>query len=286
MNWKGLKQLNEIFVEGATSSDLLKFPYAKRLTSMEYFIQEKKVLIKTNRYNSYYLQNHQEQFDSFSKLLSGYDLHKTNFNLEELNGLLRLSEKREEIVDKGLSLKEISTRYFGDAKKLKKGTKLFEAILRVLEQDTIARDEHDQQFLSILHSRQKTPEAIILCENINHLRKPRLENVELWFSGGRNTAKLKFVQEPTIPFYYLCDWDNKGMEIYQDIKKNIFKNIELIVPKEPLKLKNIEPKWPEKKWKTSIDNSLFQNEAIQLLHKLIPENWIEEESIFHDLLIQ
>ena len=284
MNWKGLKQLNELFTEGTTSNDLLKFPYAKRLSSMEYFVQEKKTLTKTIRFDSYYLQKHQEQFDSFNDLLSQYDLKETNFDLAELQSLLKLSNDQTLIVKEGLSQKEISTRYFDNAKRLKKGTKLFDAVLKVLEIGTITRDEHDQQFLSVLHCKKKTPTAIILCENDNHLRKPRLENVELWFAGGRNTAKLKFVPEPTIPFYYLCDWDNKGMEIYQDIKQNIFNNIQLLFPEKPIKFLSIEPKWPQKKWKTTIDPSLFSNEAMQLLSKLIPEKWIEEESFNHSLL--
>ncbi|MBA4140513.1 MAG: hypothetical protein H0X70_08415, partial [Segetibacter sp.] len=93
------------------------------------------------------------------------------------------------------------------------------------------------------------------------------------------TAKLKFINEPSIPFYYLCDWDNKGIEIYQDLKKNIFPNIEILVPQEQVKLYDIESEW-----KVEIDYSLFPSEAKRLLNKLTPEKWIEEESINHSLL--
>lgn len=106
-----------------------------------------------------------------------------------------------------------------------------------------------------------------------------MNDVELWFAGGRNTAKLKFVNEPIIPFYYLCDWDNRGIEIYQDIKNNIFPHIEIIVPQEPIKFSDII-----RVWKTQIDFSLFSDEAKSLLGKLIPEKWIIEESINHKLL--
>jgi hypothetical protein len=61
----------------------------------------------------------------------------------------------------------------------------------------------------------------------------------------------------------LCDWDNKGIEIYQDIKKNIFPNIEIIVPQEPIKFLDIRSEW-----KTKIDFSLFSNEAQTLLGKI------------------
>jgi hypothetical protein len=106
-----------------------------------------------------------------------------------------------------------------------------------------------------------------------------MDDVEFWFAGGRNTAKLKFVSEPTIPFYYLCDWDNRGIEIYQDIKKNIFPNIQMLIPQEPIKFDNIISKW-----KTEIDYSLFSKEAKTILEKLIPAKWIEEESVNHELL--
>ena len=278
MNWKAVKQLNQLFKEGKTTDDLLKFPYVKRLASMEYFIPEKKALVKTERFDSFYLQKHQEQFDNFSKLISEYDLAETNFELNELEALLKISNEKESISEKVITQKEISTLYFDDAKYLKNGTKLCDAVMQILELDTLAVDEHDQQFLFVLHCKNKIPKTIILCENDNQIRKPRLNDVELWFAGGRNTAKLKFIVEPTIPFYYLCDWDNRGIEIYQDIKRNIFPNIQILIPQEPIKLTDIK-----RKWKTEIGYSLFPDEAKTLLRKLIPEKWIEEESINHEL---
>lgn len=279
MNWKAIKQLNQLFIEGKTSGDLLKFSYVKRLASMEYFISERKTIVKTELFDSFYKQKHLEQFKSYNKLLSENDLAETNFTLFELEALVKLVADKEEISEKIISQKEISTLYFDDAKYLNKGNKLYDAVLRLLELDSLAVDEHDQQFLLVLHCKNIRPTTIILCENVNQLRKPRLNDVELWFAGGRNTAKLKFVVEPTISFYYLCDWDNRGIEIYQDIKKNIFPNIEILLPQEKIKIIAIKARW-----KTEIDYSLFSEEAKQLLGKLIPENWIEEESIKHVLL--
>ncbi|HLG35203.1 MAG TPA: hypothetical protein VI757_10010 [Bacteroidia bacterium] len=279
MNWKAEKQLNQLFTEGRTTDELLKFPYVKRLASMEYFTSEKKALVKTEHFDSFYLQKHQDQFNNFSKLLSEYDLHETNFELNELEGLLKLSNSKDSISEKGITQKEISTLYFDDAKYLKKDSKLYVAVLRILELDILPVDEHDQQFLLVLHCNNKIPKAIILCENKNQLSKQRLNDVELWYAGGRNTAKLNFISEPTIPFYYLCDWDNRGIEIYQGIKRNFFPNIQILIPQEPIKQTDIV-----RKWKTEIDYSLFSVEAKTLLQKLIPEKWIEEESINHSLL--
>lgn len=212
-------------------------------------------------------------------MLEQYCIANTNFSESNLENLVKIEKDKEFILNNEKSIKEISTLYFDDAKYLKKSSKLFEAILTILNVSELPVDEHDQQYLTVLHCKNKIPKAIILCENNNNLKKPRLEDIELWYAGGRNTAKLKYIIEPNIPFYYLCDWDNRGIEIYQDIKHNIFPNIEILLPREPIKLLDIK-----REWKTKIDFSIFSKEAIILLQKLIPEKWIEEESIDHILL--
>ena len=282
MNWKALKQLDQLFAEGETSSDLLQLPLGKRILEMEYVKPStKKTIAKTNLYDTFYAESLQTKFSSFKTLIEKYNLAETNFDEFELAALVKIEKERELILDLGKSQKEISTLYFDSAKYLTKSSKLFDAVLKVLDVSELAVDEHDQQFLFVLHCKSKTPKAIILCENDNQIKKPRLNDVELWYAGGRNTAKLKFVSEPTVPFYYLCDWDNRGIEIYQSIKKKHFPKIEILVPQEPIKYSD-----KIRVWKTQINNSLFSMEANQLLEKLIPEKWIEEESINHKLLLR
>jgi len=195
----------------------------------------KKTIAKTNLYDSFYFEGLNAKFNEYKNLLDKNGLTNTNFDQTELEALVEIEANKEEIIETNKSQKEIATLYFDRAKYLRKSSKLFEAVLKVLEVSELPVDEHDQQFLWILHSKCKTPKAIILCENDNQIRKPRIIDVELWYAGGRNTAKLKFVQEPMIPFCYLCDWDNRGIEIFQDIKKNIFPSIEIIIPQEPIK---------------------------------------------------
>jgi len=280
MNWKALKQLDQLFSEGETSNELLQLPLGKRILEMEYVTPStKKTISKTQLYDTFYSESLQSKFSSFKTLIDKYNLAETNFAEIELVALVNIENDWEVILESGKSQKEISTLYFDSAKYLTKPSKLYDAVLKVLDVSELAVDEHDQQFLYVLHCKSKTPKAIILCENDNQIKKPRLNDIELWYAGGRNTAKLKFINEPTIPFYYLCDWDNRGIEIYQDIKRNIFPNIEIIIPQEPIKLLD-----KIRDWKTQIDNSLFSSEANQLLEKLIPEKWIEEESINHNLL--
>lgn len=280
MNWKALKQLHELFADGETASAILKIPLVQRWYEMELIEDvDKKLVAKTKLYDSVYKKELLSQFKSFDGLLNSHGLTETNFQEEELSALVRIQNDREEILITGKTQKEIGTLYFDSAKYLADGSSLYKAILKILQVTELPTKEHNQQFLFVLHCKSKTPKKIILCENLNQLSKPRLDDVEFWFAGGRNTAKLKFVNEPTIPFYYLCDWDNRGIEIYQDIKKNIFPKIQILIPQEPIKFDNIISKW-----KTEIDFSLFPNEAKHILEKLIPEKWIEEESINHGLL--
>lgn len=279
MNWKQYKFFNQLFTEGETSVELLNCSFAKRAIEMGYIIENKKTISKTELYYNFYLKEIAEKFHIYNQLLKKYDFIYTNFDEKQLESLVKIEIDKEQILDENKSIKEISTLYFDNAKYLKKKSKIFEVILKILDVVELPVDEHDQQYLYVLHCKSKTPKAIILCENDNLLRKQRLNDVELWYAGGRNTAKLKFIIEPKLPFYYLCDWDNKGIEIYQDIKKNIFPNIEILVPQEPFKFLDIKSEW-----KTKIDFSLFSNDAQTLLKKIIPEKWIEEESVKHKLL--
>jgi hypothetical protein len=280
MNWKQLKQLNQLITTGETSAELLETPLGRRLYDMEYIITpHRKVLQKTPLFDSFDYGSYVEEFNSFQTLLTKYDLLDTNFNKDELVALLKIDLDREVIIVSNKSQKEISSKYFDSSKYLKKESKLSKAITKILDTIDLNVTEHDQQYLYVLHCISKSPKAIILCENINQLRKQRLNDVELWFAGGRNTAKLKYIPEPVLPFYYLCDWDNRGIEIYQDIKKNIFPSIELLLPQEPIKKDAII-----REWKINIDYQLFSREAKNLLQFLMPNHWIEEESINHTLL--
>lgn len=277
MNWKELKGLNELFING-TLSDKIKHPYYDRLISMGYLYQQKNKYFKTEAFDIFFKNTHLVEFNTLNQLLTRHLLTHTNFQITDVQALLRI-ENDKSLLEKDTTVKEISTLYFNSAKYLKKGSLLYKAVLSILELEVLPVDEHDQQFLYVLHCSSKNPKAIILCENDNLLKKPRLNDIELWHAGGRNTAKLKYINEPSIPFYYHCDWDNRGIEIYQDIKANIFPSIQLLIPSPPIK--KLEIKSP---WKIKINPELFTEEAYLLLTELIPDHWIEEESIKNSLI--
>jgi len=57
----------------------------------------------------------------------------------------------------------------------------------------------------------------------------RSHHIELWYAGGRNVDKLKYVGNREIPIYYLCDWDYDELDIYKSVKEKI-PHIELLTP--------------------------------------------------------
>lgn len=156
MNWKALKQFDQLFAEGETSNELLELPLGKRILEMEFVTPStKKTIAKTNLYDTFYSETILPRFSIFKSLLDKYNLADTNFDEAELAALVRIEKDKEQILDTGKSQKEIATLYFDDAKYLKKGSRLYHAMLRVLEVDTLAVDEHDQQFLFVLHAKTK-----------------------------------------------------------------------------------------------------------------------------------
>ncbi len=274
MNWKALQQLHQVYIQNAASDKILKYAYIKSLVGMGYLMQDEKLLKKTDYFDEFYKKKHLDKFEHIQKLLIQYDFVTTNLKEDDLEILLKIEAEKEAIIKQDFSSEEFATQYFQNSKYLKTKTNLENIILKILDKEDFQDKGSDQQFLSILHCKSKHPKAILLCENLDLLKKTRLENTELWFAGGSNTAKLAYVPTPKIPMYYRCDWDNNGMKIYQRIKRDFFPKIELIVPKNPEYFSIIS------EWETRIDESLFTKNAIQLLKHLIENNlWIEEQGI-------
>ncbi len=249
---------------------------------MDYIRQtDKKTLTKSRSYDPFYSNTLLPKFYQYKEFINRFEFDSLNLDESDIQILLQIEANRNAIVKEGRSQKEISAAYFGGAKKLKRNSRIYDAVVKILGVDNLARDEHDQQYLFVLHCESLTPRCIVLCENDNKLRKPRLKDVELWHAGGRNTAKLKFIPKPQLPIYYLCDWDNNGIEIYQDIKANIFQNIELLIPQNPYQTSDIESPWT-----VQIKRNLFSPGALKILDTVVPEKWIEEENIVHPIFSQ
>ena len=274
MKWSVLKQLYSLYKSGVANKSLLKSSIGNRLFEMGVISEpEKSFVFKKDGYDSIYKTKYKADYDLVFQLIEKYDLYNTNFKIDEYKALKDIINAN---ISDTLTLKEIASIFFKGSKSIRKDTKLHQAILNILEVDYLAEDEHDQQYLTVLHCKSKKPLRILLCENKNLLTKKRFETTELWYAGGKNINKLKFVNIPDIPIYYLCDWDNDGIEIYYKVKQ-IYKQLNLIIPNQPIKYKSTKE---HLEWKIDIRKEMFTEEAVKLLNVLIEnEKWIEEESI-------
>jgi hypothetical protein len=88
-------------------------------------------------------------------------------------------------------------------------------------------------------------------------------------------------------FYYCCDWDLAGLEIYERIKKKLKlrnKDILLLYPNEPHKkistyIEYHASHWNLNKVLSGLQVENFNKKELKLIQDLIKnELWIEEES--------
>lgn len=137
------------------------------------------------------------------------------------------------------------------------------------------------------------PKAVVLCENIAHLKNPwkaREHNIELWYVGGNNIGITDYISPEKLskPLYYSCDWDYHGLSIYSRIKDKLrvkFFDIGLLLPDTyetalPVNSPHHKSKWNFNKKLSGLNTADFSEDAIKLIEKLVKENkWIEEESM-------
>ena len=253
-------------------------------------------IIKVNPNESFadtYERDYKENYDKAIGLLERYDLISPyiRFHDKDFEILLTLEQQvksgeldllREQILKAHESVRGISQMFFVNDKYLDGKGKLIEAVEKILDVPPLPSGK-DKQYLYVIPC--KTPEKIVLCENLHYLKLPELSrpnNIELWFAGGYNVQMLEHVNLKNLPIYYSCDWDYDGLEIYKLVKEKI-DSIQLLTP-------NGEPKgileskhdslWTEQKDNSYYSNSAYFNEDQQKkIQKLVENNnWIIEES--------
>ena len=154
---------------------------------------------------------------------------------------------------------------------------------KILEIEELANDK-DQQYKYVLQCPH--PEKIVLCENLDFLKrpsKPRKNNIELWYAGGKNIDKLNYTGAIALPIYYSCDWDYDGLLIYQ-LVKDIIPQICLLPPTGLPK--SIVETDHDSHWKSDIPDGLsglnghyFTETEKEIISDLMHKNqWIMEET--------
>jgi len=278
--WQTLINLNQLYLSSETksNSDTIYWKYLHDFERVD-INKFKSKIVATEKFKNYYetkIQNTFEELDNFIKKNEIKEL-TSSFLISDIIVLIQIEKEKQNIVDNNLTRRQISSRYFknGDAKYLKGN--LEKAVKQVLYIKEFPEDNKEKQFISILYSK-KNATKILLCENEDRLLNPRMENTNIWHVGGKNTAKLKYVPKPEIPIYYLCDWDYDGLKTYLHIKNEYFNDLQLIIPNIDLK-KSIEKTNHKSVWKNDFQIKNFKVMEQNIIKELIPNYWIEEESI-------
>jgi hypothetical protein len=297
LSWRELKALNDIYTKRLSSAKVQQHPYIKYLLNDKGLLDHKhantKVLIPALGYDQYYECKFKDNFLKYQYFFARHSFLKpqSNYKERDIRVLMFIAEHKSQILTNQYSRKKFSNNFFSDAKYLASNSSLEKAILNILELGSFqGTDPKDQQYRLVLDC--KSPEIIVLCENLDFLLYPevaRENNIWLWYVGGNNIKKLDYLPLIDLPIFYSCDWDRHGLQIYQDIKEKI-PQIKLLFPSAVDAAKNVYSEFHKSDWLYNLtfsglkkDFEFYSVEAIELIDDLISKKkWIEEES--NDLL--
>lgn len=299
MNWQTFKSLYELYQSGKTKfrSTLAEdavFKYHSDQTKELLFTRKEISVIDENFKNTFqtrYLKKYNECQAFLNEM--GLNTPYCKFEVDDIMVLRdmkfqmdagELNEIQEQIIQSNETRRGVSLMFFKNEKYLDNREALENAVKLILKVDEFA-DNRDFQYLYVLHC--KTPQKIVLCENLHFLKmpgKPREKQIELWYAGGRNIEKLNYTDRRGLPIYYLCDWDYDGLDIFRAVKERIPEIILLTPNGEPRDIIKTEHKslWRNQEnpeLLSGLHSELFSNEQKQLIKTLIKENsWVIEES--------
>lgn len=298
MNWITLTALNEIYRTGSTRkrSTLSEDPYVQFLLRNTKELKEQaKEITGDNRFKEHYEREFLVNYTQYDYFLikHGFKRPQTRFEENDIKILMaieagmnngELIEIRNQIIEAEESVRGVSLMFFKHDKYLEGKPSLLEAIKLLLNISQLS-NEKDQQYKYILEC--KEPKCIILCENIDFLRRPTVPRkcqIELWYAGGRNVNKLEYSNPRGLPIYYSCDWDFDGLDIFRLVKEKI-EDIELLspigIPRDIVKSEH-NSLWPSREnpeLLSGLNPNLYSDEQKKLIKRLIQENlWIVEES--------
>ncbi len=292
MNWIVLKKLYEVYKNGITESNktMLEDPQIQYLLESTKELRDSGAYIKIgdDTFKQYYEKRHLKNFEEYDAFLIRNQFKKpqTRFQENDIKILMgieegmttgRLKEIREQIIEAEETVRGVSKMFFKNEKHLEKSVPLLKAVKKLLNISELANDK-DQQYKYVLECEE--PCCIVICENLDFLKrpsKPRKYNIELWYVGGKNVAKLDYVDTRNLPIYYSGDWDYDGLFIIYKLVKEKIPKIQLLYPDgKPLSIDKSEHK---SHWRKNMDFQLFNHKEKALIQRLENENeWIMEEA--------
>lgn len=294
MNWIELRALNNLYSNGEVKiNDTLA-----KSGEINYLINSLRILDRTHNklfivegFAEIYEKDYLEKYNHYEAFLLDNELLKPQLRFEEsdIQILIGIKEDmdngnlkplREQIIKNEATVRIVSLMFFKNEKYLLGKEALINAVKLLLDIDELA-DDKDLQYKYVLEC--KDPNYIVLCENIDFLKRPtlpRANNIELWYVGGKNVTKLDYSDTRGLPIYYSCDWDFDGLFIIYPLVKEKIPNIKLLTPNGTPK--SIIETEHNSKWESIKDRNIDYLITVQqqdILKELIQNNqWIIEES--------
>lgn len=294
MNWIELRALNNLYSKGDVKiNDTLA-----QSGEINYLINSLRILDRTHNnlfvldgFAEIYEKDYLEKYNRYETFLSDNELLKPQLRFEEsdIQILIGIKEDmdngnleplREQIIKNEATVRIVSLMFFKNEKYLLGKEALINAVKSLLDIDELA-DDKDLQYKYVLEC--KDPNCIVLCENIDFLKRPtlaRANNIELWYAGGKNVTKLDYVDTRGLPIYYSCDWDFEGLFIIYPLVKEKIQTIQLLTPNGAPK--GIIETEHSSKWENIKDKNidfLLTPKQLNLVKELVRKNqWIIEES--------
>ena len=294
MNWIELRALNNLY----SNSEVKINDTLAKSGEINYLINSLRTLDRTHDkffilegFADLYEKDYLDKYLRYEAFLSDNELLKPQLRFEEsdIQILIGIKEDmdngnleplREQIIKNEATVRIVSLMFFKNEKYLLGKEALINAVKLLLNIDKLA-DDKDLQYKYVLEC--KDPTRIMLCENIDFLKRPtlaRANNIELWYVGGKNVTKLDYADTRGLSIYYSCDWDFDGLFIIYPLVKEKIPNIQLLTPNGTPK--GIVETEHNSKWENIKDRNidfLLTIEQSNMLKDLIRNNqWIIEES--------
>lgn len=313
LNWKVLKALDDIYCNKQTKAKILDESYVQQHLISTRLIKPKfgnsKILELTPKYKSFYEKHFLDDIENYKSFFDKNEIPQTanqNYEEEEIEMLIELKQQldngdldhiMQQVEEQGgESYHGVSLMFTKDEKYLDHGKDSLRNALKIILQTKIPSfkyvNEKDQQYIYKLT--HPDPICIVLCENLDFLRKPskpRENRIELWYAGGKNVGKLGYEPAPKVRIFYSCDWDWDGLDIFRLVKDKL-PNIKLLNPQSSPVDRETTPKhkseWrkPEEIDKISdLDETLFNESQKQRILNLKNSNsWLREEENYKYLI--
>lgn len=297
MNWIELNNLYKLYENreiklNNTLEDSGEINYL--MNSLRVLDRTHNKLFTLDGFTELYEREYLEKYNRYKAFLSDNGLLKSQLRFEEsdIKVLIGIKEDmetgnllplREQIIKKEATVRIVSLMFFKNEKYLLGKEALINAVKLLLDIDELA-DDKDLQYKYVLEC--KDPNCIVLCENIDFLKRPtlaRANNIELWYVGGKNVAKLDYADTRGLPIYYSCDWDFDGLFIIYPLVKEKIPTIQLLTPNGTPR--DIDKTEHNSKWMIKDRNIdyLLTGQQQHIVKGLVHNNqWIIEES--NDLL--